>query len=380
MNDKRIQAYLADCFKSSKIRKTVMASLVVFLSGGIRLASLIPTKVGRQSISCLPRHGIKRIHRLFKNPLLTKKIMDQILATQMRRWFENTPKVVLAIDWTTIREKFMFCSVSLVLGSGRSVPLYQTSYVKRELNDTSQNKLEEEALRFVLKEIQPDVKVVILADRGFDRPMFLRWIRGLGHDFVIRASKGSKIRKNNGIWRKLGPHLIQRGRRRVMRKILYTQADKEPCSLAVLWNRDQKEPWLLLTSLDGASATEIGNLYAMRMEIEEMFRSLKNEQQGFDIKKVRLRHLDRWMRLWFASVLLFQFLATIGGAMAQFEKLAKAFTMCSKIPPKQRAVFSIYTLACLCLNSILVKIRVLRRGLMVRLPSLEPQMPWIRVG
>jgi hypothetical protein len=137
-----------------------------------------------------------------------------------------------------------------------------------------------------------EIKATVIADRGFDRPAFLQFIKNRGQDFVIRASRGSKIRKNNGKWRILGFHLIKRGQRRMLRKITYTAEREVMCHLALLWDPNQKEPWLLLCSNSYKDAREAGNLYAQRMKIEEMFRSFKNEQTGFDLKRLRSK---RWI-------------------------------------------------------------------------------------
>ncbi len=62
-----------------------------------------------------------------------------------------------------------------------------------------------------------------------------------------------------------------------------------------VFQRQQKDPWLLATNLppDEGSAKQVIHLYGKRMQIEECFRDLKSDRFGFGVTLSRSRHIER---------------------------------------------------------------------------------------
>ena len=80
---------------------------------------------------------------------------------------------------------------------------------------------------------------------------------------------------------------------------------------------------MLLSNLKHDSAEGIAQLYCMRWEIETMFKSMKNDVLGMQIKFAKLRHIERWLRYLFLVTVLFQFLAMIGISFRKHEGIEK---------------------------------------------------------
>jgi transposase len=199
-------------------------------------------------------------------------------------------------------------------------------------------------------------KITLLADRGFDSPEFLLFLEMLKIKFVIRVSSAKWIYFKNGKKRKTGKNIIKKGFQQKYENIKYTGNKKFRCNLYVKWKDDQKEPWMLLSNKN-VKIEKVCDLYAKRWAIEEMFKSLKNEDVGFDLKKVRLRHFDRWLRLLFVSTIYFQAIGLLGYQLRQVDNIEKPYTMCSKAPKKQDFIFSIFNIAIYVILDRMIKLR-----------------------
>ena len=66
-------------------------------------------------------------------------------------------------------------------------------------------------------------------------------------------------------------------------------------NVVVVWRKDKREPWYLMTDLD-RSADELCRLYGKRMQIEELFRDYKNRRNGFSLRDTRIRSPENLSR------------------------------------------------------------------------------------
>jgi hypothetical protein len=81
--------------------------------------------------------------------------------------------------------------------------------------------------------------------------------------------------------------------------VCFQDAARLRCTLLVMWDKAQKEPWLLLTDL--APATVSPTWYGWRMWIEEGFKALKSG--GFHWERTRMTDPARAERLWLVLAL-----------------------------------------------------------------------------
>lgn len=371
MNDKIITSYIEKHFKKIKVRKTILKSLLFFIKCALKCGSLVPAKAGKETETSQMRHGIKRIHRFLKNKLLSNDLMCDIYLKITAILLHNQNEIILAMDWTIIRDKFCFLSISWVNGEGQSTPLYFTGYEKLCLDEKSQTDIEHTVLKKVAKTLGNRANIMILADRGFDAPSTLLLIERLGWQYIIRVKSKKTIVTKSGIIKKTHQFVKKPGCKKKLESVIYTKTRKVCCHFYINWQTDAKESWMLLSNIND-SIERICFLYSLRWEIEEMFKAMKNEDVGFDIRKVRLSKLDRWLRLLFVGTLLFQALGQLGTRLRQVDKLEKRYSMSSKPPKKQRHIFSIFNLAFHVLKDRAISLKYsIYKGFSIKLPGYD---------
>lgn len=77
-----------------------------------------------------------------------------------------------------------------------------------------------------------------------------------------------------------------------------------------------KEPWLLATSLDTATAAAIVAAYRLRMQIEETFRDAKNHRFGWSLREARVTQAARVEILLLVAALA-MLVVTLVGVLAE---------------------------------------------------------------
>ena len=96
-------------------------------------------------------------------------------------------------------------------------------------------------------------RTTIIADREFHSIHLATWIeKSLGLNFALRIKAGTSV-EFLGDWYRAGD-LASRGRTRFWKSIKVTMGRKAShrVNLVTVWDRDQEEPWLLITNLTEA--------------------------------------------------------------------------------------------------------------------------------
>lgn len=197
-----------------------------------------------------------------------------------------------------------------ILRKGRAIPLMQLAYDRDDLPaDKSQNQLEQQALLAVIEALPCGVHPVVLADRGFHRASFIRWLQSHDLDYVVRIKKGSCLSAADGSRFKLGAEEedLAPGQIRWIEDVRYGLYHDRPRELyinvALCWRisksraRDPRrkqppEPWYLATSLQSAEAATAW--YWQRGWIEQSFKDTKSR---FGLSEVRVSSPRRLSRL-----------------------------------------------------------------------------------
>jgi hypothetical protein len=225
----------------------------------------------------------------------------------------------------------MMLSISLGTDDGRTIPIVWDGYAKGELAECeSQNKIEERLMTKVLMSLPRKMKVLVLGDRGFHRPEFLKFLGSFGKniDYIVRIPTGDFIIAR-GKEIELTGELIAKGTSKNFGTVEYTKVRRLPARCVAVWDENSREAWILLTNIKNTSSRGIAALYARRMSIEAMFKSMKNEVSGFSLKHARLRHIQRWLVLCFLATLLLQYFWEITQALTRDdrERLDGMFTL-----------------------------------------------------
>jgi len=271
------------------LRKTQFVNLCWVIFGLLRC--------GRPSLSPIARcvrgprrliHRIKRLARFIDNPRLPQRQLAAQLA-----WFNwamgaRQPKPRVLMDYTDLGNGQISLWAALAY-RGRSVPLL-CRVMPKQCEEGSRNRCEHEMI-LELKALFGHGWVLI-ADRGFARASLFEMLNEHHIDFVIRIDDNSMIYTSEG--QALAGNLtLGRKRRLYFGSVAYQSRRRVPLHLVVCRRRGGR--WNLASSLQ--DERQIQQLYASRMQIEEMFRDLK---QHLGIERMRctttVRHAT-WLLL-----------------------------------------------------------------------------------
>jgi hypothetical protein len=288
-------------------------------------------------------HRLKRLWRFIANERVNATELQLALVSHTIFRLGSPRWVGLAIDWTMFdtslpsgeRMRYQVLRIAIPR-KGRALPLLQLAYDRDRLPaDKSQNQLEQEALLSVVGALPEGVRPVVLADRGFRRASFIRWLQEHHLDYVVRIKKGSCITEEDGRRWKLGEEGLNPGELRFSRRVRYGLYHDRPRDLwtnvTLCWRvpkskwRDPrrqrswpKEPWYLATSLHSAKAA--ASWYWQRGWIEQSF---KDSKSRFGLGEVQVGSPERLSRLLSALTIALSWLTL--AALPEIGALPKGF-------------------------------------------------------
>lgn len=275
-------------------------------------------------------HRLKRLWRFTANERVDAPAVQLAFVPYTVARLGHPRWLGLAIDWTMFdtvlpsgeRMRYQVLRIA-VPRKGRALPLLRLAYDRDNLSpNKSQNQLEQDALLAVVRALPESVRPVVLADRGFRRAAFLRWLKEHHLDYVVRIKKGSCITEEDGRRWKLGEEGLKLGELRFLEGVRYGLYHGRPRELrvdvALCWRipkgragdprrKQPEEPWYLATSLKDARSA--ASWYWQRGWIEQSFRDAKSR---FGLKRVRVGSPERSSRLLMALTLALSRLTLMG--------------------------------------------------------------------
>jgi Transposase DDE domain len=257
-------------------------------------------------------HRLKRLWRFLGNERVDPLAVQLAAIPHAVARLGCGARLGLAIDWTLFdaklpsgrRVRYQVLRIAVPC-RGRAAPLLQLAYDRDCLPaDTSQNRLEEEALWAVVAALPPGARPVVLADRGFARGPFLAALQRRGLDYVVRVKKGTWLTEPDGRRWKLGAEGLARGQVRWCPGVRFALEGGRPSDLrlnvALCWRvatcraskKVPKGPWYLATSL-GSPGRAVA-WYWRRGWIEQSF---KDSKSRFGLARVQVGCPARLSRL-----------------------------------------------------------------------------------
>jgi len=307
-----------------RLRASQAKTLATLVAAALGASRLTLAGLGRQvgGPTCV-KHKIKRVWRFIANGRVEPvDVMRAVVSRLVRRHVKQLKGRPLPIgfDWTKVR--CVHVLMAAVVVKGRAVPLCWGSYSDTTLGK-SQNALEE-ALLLVLREmLPPEVKVILLADRGFGRAELGRFCQRVGFDYIIRIKSKVQVkfagRTVPGV--RLDRYPVCRGACELHQHVLYRRHDPVRQHVVIRWKkglpRKSDQPWYLMTNVKldcrpTQAARRISDLYARRFDIEELFRDAKSSQFGYALGQTRITRPDRLDRLILILVLAYLLLIGLG--------------------------------------------------------------------
>jgi DDE family transposase len=255
--------------------------------------------------------------------------------------------LLVALDWVDLKG-YQTLLASAVL-EGRSIPLCRASCAGHVYDGHKSRNAFEESLLLMLRTMIPrELKVILLADRGFGRAALAKFCRHQGFSYLIRI-KPKVIVKLKGFCGKLLDYPVRKGIAKVLKDAAYRSDGAVIQHIVVHWRRNlpkkRDECWFLMTDLPG-TAHRLCRLYGRRMTIEQLFRDDKSKRNGWSLRDTQITRPQRLDRLLLILAIAYLLLCGIGLlARKQHEPSAWCST-------NRQIECSIYTIGLIMLSRI----------------------------
>ena len=293
----------------------------------MRVLSLANSVVDTVDAAVLSIHAIGRgyAHVTNKKEKRGIKQTDRMLGNSgidvwqlFRPWAQfvvgERKEIVLALDWTEFdADDHATLAGYLITSHGRATPLIWMTVSKTTLKN-KRNDHEYRLIERLHECLAEDVKITLLADRGFGDQKLYRFLQTLGWDFVIRFRGVIQVEDADGARKTAKAWVPESGRATMIRGARVTRTRAEVPAVVVVHAKDMDEAWCLATSLGERTASEIVKLYGRRFTIEETFRDQKNSRFGLGMSATHIGSTDRRDRLLLLEAIAQALLTLLGAA------------------------------------------------------------------
>jgi Transposase DDE domain len=343
---KNVIRMLDQVFGDDLHAKTVL-SLTMGVVGVLQAATLGIHAIGRGMAAAAglnSKHATKQADRLLSNG----KIFIWRLFLPWTQFVVGPRKELLvALDWTEFDadDQATIC-LYLITSHGRATPLIWHTVYKSTL-EGERNRYEDEVLETLREALPADVRVTIVADRGFGDQKRYEQLRSLQFDYVIRFRQDILVTDQFGNQRPAAEWLHANGRARLLRDMAVTADVSLIPAVVVVHDKRMAEPWCLATSRADLGAADIVKLYGRRFTIEETFRDTKDVHFGMGLKATHIGDSSRRDRLLLLGAVAHALLTLLGaaGERAGLDRLLKTNT-------SKRRQLSLYRQGCFWYDAI----------------------------
>ncbi len=310
----QVAEFVSGLFEEDVHAKRV-ESLVNGVDGVLHAARLGVRAIGQGLAAAqglAPRHAIKQVDRLLSNEKLG---VERLFERWVRFVVGEREEIFVNFDWTEFEDGDQSMIVlGMQTGHGRSTPLVWKTVTRSQLRD-QRNEHEDELLILFAALCPGQVRVTVVADRGFGDTKLYRWLtEEIGFEYLIRFRGVIRVEAEGGECRKAREWVGPGGRMRVLREARVTAAGEAVPVVVCVQEKGMKDAWCLATSRSDLSGSEIKRAYGRRFSVEETFRDLKNPRLGLGLKQTVVKRNDRRDLLFLLAVLAHALLTLLGKA------------------------------------------------------------------
>ena len=256
------------------------------------------------------KHGIKQIDRWLSNPAFD---VARLWSGWVAFVVGAREEIVVALDWTDFdKDDHTTLCAYLVTRHGRATPLLWKTVKKSTLKD-KRTGYEHTLIETLHGLLRPEIRVTLLADRGFGDQVLYELLGLLGWDYVIRFRGGIVVEDDHGE-RKPASEWVGSGRAKMLKNARVTADRTVVPAVVVVHATGMKEAWCLATSRADVKAQEVVKLYGKRFSIEETFRDEKDLHFGLGLSATHIKDAARRDRLLFLVALAHALLTLLGAA------------------------------------------------------------------
>ncbi len=272
-----------------------------------------------------PKHCIKQVDRLLSNDGVP---LEGFFKGWVPWVIGDRDSVVVAFDWTEhAHDGQSTIALYLVTRHGRATPLIWKTVESAQLKDR-RNDYEDEVLIALSHLIPPDLRVTVLADRGFGDVALYDLCDELGYAYVIRFRGCIYAWTADGRRVRASALLAATGAATRYDDVELTQSRRRTEGIVTVHDKKMKEPWYLATSRHEPAA-DIVALYGRRFTIEETFRDTKDPHFGLGLSQTHIGtpgRRDRMLMLVAVAQALLTFLGRAGETLG-FDRQLRANTV-----------------------------------------------------
>jgi hypothetical protein len=220
-------------------------------------------------------------------------------------WPADEPRLALALDATTLAQRFTVLAVSVVY-RGCAIPVAWS--VLRATDAGAWRPYWLNLLGDIASSVPVSWTVIVLADRGLYARWLFEQIVNLGWHPFLRINSGGKFRTPEHDYRRLtevlaGTTLLWSG------SVTCFKTHPLRCTLLASRDAQHQEPWLILTDLAPEAARVCW--YGLRAWIEGGFKDLK--RGGWQWQQTRMTDPARVERFWLVLAVATLWMVSVGG-------------------------------------------------------------------
>lgn len=342
-----VEDFVSRIFSETEHTKRVK-SIANAALGVIASTSLIVHRIGRglaKVLNLSDKHAVKQVDRLLSNKKLVLEDTD-------RAWVSfvigSRKEIKVTMDWTDFApDSQATIHLNLVTSHGRATPLLWKTVFKDGLKNNRNNQEDEILVR--LKEALPeDVKVTILADRGFfDIKLFSFLKEELHFNYSIRVRNNTHITDSKGESKNASEWVPKNGQTKTIRKAKITADKYEVGLVAIKHQKGMKQPWCIVSCEGNQSGSELISWYAKRWGCETYFKDTKDIHFGMGLHSTHIKNPERRDRILLISAIATVMLTFLGAACEKIglDKYLKVNTA------KKRSI-SLFRQGCIIFNRL----------------------------
>lgn len=304
-----IEELFADDLHAKRVRSLADATLGALHAGALGIHAIGRGLAAARGL--ITKHAVKQVDRLVGNAGVD---VWALFAVWVPFVLAKRKEVRVNMDWTEFdKDGHSTLVLSVQTSHGRSTPLlwktFETKTFKGKRND-----YEDDVLVRLRQLVPRDVKVTIVADRGFADTKLYEFLNELGFDYIIRFRSIIHVTSADGETRKAKDWLGADGRLRVLRNASVTAQHVAVPTVICVQDAAMKDAWCIVASDPRLTGRDIKALYGKRFSIEEMFRDQKDLRFGMGLGWRQVGGAGRRDRLLLIAALAQALLTLLGAA------------------------------------------------------------------
>jgi hypothetical protein len=309
-----IHHFLGSLFDGELHSKRIL-SLTNATLGVVMTASLAVNTIGQGlalARGLATKHAIKQVDRLLSNDGID---IDAALCHWIPYVVGSRSSINVAMDWTDFdADGQATIMLSLLTKHGRATPLLWLTVDTATLKN-HRNEYEYQVLRNFASALPGDIKVCIVADRGFgDQKLYKILTEELKFDYVIRFRGNITVTTKAGETRTAAAFVGPGGQARILRGAYVTADHYQVGTVLCVQDKGMKQAWCLAASSATATSKLLKSLYGKRWGIECGFRDAKDIRFGMGMGSIHVSTPERRDRLWLLNALAIALLTLLGAA------------------------------------------------------------------